>query len=67
MFTFYIENYEPFGSLIKNCPKLDKTISKVSRFSELVVYKSSVSIVQKAIIQVVSFTSVNVCICTSIS
>ena len=24
MFTFYIETHEPFGSLTKNCPKLDK-------------------------------------------
>ena len=27
MFTFYIENHEPFGSLTKNCPKLDKNKS----------------------------------------
>ena len=29
MFTFYIENHEPFGSLTKNCPKLDKNKSIV--------------------------------------
>ena len=33
MFTFYIENHEPFESLTKNCPKLDKNKSMVSRFS----------------------------------
>ena len=36
MFTFYIENHEPFGSLTKNCPKLDKNKSIVSRFSVFV-------------------------------
>ena len=30
MFTFYIENHEPFGPLTKNCPKLDKNKSIVS-------------------------------------
>ena len=35
MFTFYIENHEPFGSLTKNFPKLDKNKSIVSRFSVL--------------------------------
>ena len=54
MFTFYIENHEPFGSLTKNCPKLDKNISEVSRFSLLVVYKSAVSTVYKATMQDVS-------------
>ena len=29
-FTFYIENRESFGSLTKNCPKLDKNRSVVS-------------------------------------
>ena len=48
MFTFYIENHEPFGSLTKNCPKLDKNKSIVSRFSVFVVYKSAVSTVQKS-------------------
>ena len=38
-FTFYIENHEPFGSLTKNFPKLDKNKSIVSRFSVFVVYK----------------------------
>ena len=45
MFTFYIENHEPFGSLTKNCPKLDKNWVQISVF---VVYKSAVSTVQKA-------------------
>ena len=48
MFTFYIENHEPFRSLTKNCPKLDKNKSTVSRFSVFVVYKSAVSTVQKS-------------------
>ena len=48
MFTFYIENHEPFGSLTKNCQKLDKNKSIVSRFSVFVVYKSEVSTVQKS-------------------
>ena len=42
MFTFYIENHEPFGPLAKNCPKLDKNKSIVSRFSVFIVYKSAV-------------------------
>ena len=49
MFTFYIENDEPFGPLTKNCPKLDKNKSIVSRFLVFVVYKSAVSNVQKSI------------------
>ena len=48
MFTFYIENHEPFGVLTKNSPKLDKNKSMVSRFSVSVVYKSAVSTVQKS-------------------
>ena len=48
MFTFYIENHEPFGSLTKNCPKLDKNKSIVSRFSVFVVYKWAVSTFQKS-------------------
>ena len=48
MFTFYIENYEPSGALTKNCPKLNKNKGIVSGFSVLVVYQSSVSIVQKS-------------------
>ena len=47
MFTFYIENHEPFGSLTKNCLKLDKNKSIVSRFSAFVVYKSADGTVQK--------------------
>ena len=47
MFDFYIENHEPFGSLTKNGPKLDKNKSIVSRFSVFVVYKSAVGTVQK--------------------
>ena len=48
MFTFYIENHEPFGPLTKNCSKLDKNKSIVPRFSVFVVYKSAVSTVQKS-------------------
>ena len=48
MFTFYIEKREPFESLTKNCPKLDKNKNIVSRFSVFVVYKSAVSTAQKA-------------------
>ena len=45
---FHIENHEPFGSPTKNCPKLDKNNSIVSRFSVFVVYKSAASTVQKS-------------------
>ena len=45
MFTFYIENHEPFEPLTKNCPKLGKNKSIVSRFSVFAVYKSTVSTV----------------------
>ena len=48
MFTFYIENHEPFGSLTKNCPKQDKNKSIVSRSSVFAVYKSAVSTVQES-------------------
>ena len=48
MFTFYIENHEPFGPLTKNFPKLDKNKSIVSRFSIFVVHKSAVSTAQKS-------------------
>ena len=48
MFTFHIENHGPFGSLTKNCPKLDKNKSTVSRFSVFLIYKSAVSTVQKS-------------------
>ena len=44
MLTFFVEIHELFGSLTKNCPKLDKSI--VSRFSVFAVYKSAVSTVQ---------------------
>ena len=44
---FYIENHEPFGQMTKNCPKLDKNRSIVSRFSVFVVYESVVSSAQK--------------------
>ena len=47
MFIFYIENHEPFGSLTKNCPQLDKNKSIVSTFSVFVVHKSAVSTIQK--------------------
>ena len=46
MFIFYIENHEPFESLVKNCLQLDKDKSIVSRFQylwstylQLVVFK----------------------------
>ena len=48
MFTFCIKNHEPFRPLTKNCPKLDKNKSIVSSFLVFVVYKSAVSIFQKA-------------------
>ena len=71
MFTFYIENHEPLGPplrpLTKKCPKLDKNKSIVSRFSVFVVYESAVSAVKKKTYRVFQFSSVNVCICTSIS
>ena len=44
MFTFYIENHEPFD---KELPKIDKNKSIVSRFSVFLVYKSAISTVQK--------------------
>ena len=47
MFTFYIGNYEPFGPLPKNCPKLGKNKIIVSRFSVFVVHKAGFSTVQK--------------------
>ena len=62
MFTFYIENHEPFGSLTKNCPKLDKNKSVLSRISVFVVYKSAVSTVQK-INYVGCFNFVSECLC----
>ena len=45
---FLYRNHEPFGSLTKNCPKLDKDKSIVSRFSVFVVYKLAVSTIQKS-------------------
>ena len=48
MFTFYIENHEPFGPLTKNCPQLDKNKSTVSKISLFVVYKSAVTPFKKA-------------------
>ena len=48
MSTFFIKDHEPFGPLTKNCPKLDKNESKVSRFSAFAVYKSAVGTVQKS-------------------
>ena len=47
MCIFYIENHEPFGSLTKNCSKLDKNKSIVSRFSVFVVYNLAASTVQE--------------------
>ena len=48
MFTFYIENHEPFGALTKNYPKLDKNKGIVSRFSVFLVYTSAISTVKKS-------------------
>ena len=48
MFTFYIENNEPFRSLRKNCLNLDKNNSTVSTFSIFVVYRSAPSTIQKS-------------------
>ena len=48
MFTLYLENHEPFGSLTKNSPWLGKNKSIVSKFSALVVYKSAVTTIQKS-------------------
>ena len=45
MFTFYIENHEPFWSLTKNYPWLEKKEHIVPTFSVFVVYKSAVSTV----------------------
>ena len=61
MFTFYIENHELFGPLTKNCPKLDKNKSVVSRFLVFVVYKLAVSTVQKSN-YVVCFNFVSECL-----
>ena len=60
MFTFFIENHEPFGSLTKNCPELDKIKSIVSRFLVFVVYNSAVSTAQKRNCRMFQFSSVNV-------
>ena len=68
MFAFYIKNHEPFGPLTKNCPTLDKNKSIVSSFLVFVVYKSAVSTIQKSnYVGCFTISSVNVCICTSIS
>ena len=48
MFTFHIENHEPFGPLTKNYPTLDKIKSIVSSFLVFGVYKAAVSTVQKS-------------------
>ena len=48
LFNVYIENHEPFGSMTKNWPKLDKNKSIVSRFSVFVVDKSAISNVEKS-------------------
>ena len=47
MFNFYIENHEPFGSLMKNCLQLNKDKSIVSTFSVSVVHKSAASSIKK--------------------
>ena len=41
MFTFYIENHEPFGPVTKNFPKLDKNKSIGSRFSVFILAVST--------------------------
>ena len=67
IFTFYIENHEPIQPLTKNCRNLDKNKSIMSRFSVVLLYKSAVSTVQKQQqCGMFQFSSVNVCICTSI-
>ena len=38
MFTFYIENHEPFGPMTKNCPKLNNNKDIEFRFYIFVVY-----------------------------
>ena len=48
MFTFHIENHEPFGPLTKNFPKLDKNKITVPRFSVFVVYKSAVNTIKES-------------------
>ena len=65
MFTFNIENHEPFGILTKNCPKLDKNKTTESRFSVFVPTNQQLVPFQKATVGNVSISSVNVCICTS--
>ena len=47
MFTFYIENHEPFGPLTKSCLLLDKNKSIVSTSLIFEVYKSTVNTIQK--------------------
>ena len=46
--TCYSSIQSYFGSLTKNCPKLDKNKSLALRFSVFVVYKSAVSTVEKS-------------------
>ena len=65
MFTFYIKNHGPFGPLRRNCPKLGKNKNIVSIFSGFIAHKSTFSTVQ--LCRMFQFSSVNVCICTSIS
>ena len=68
MFTFFFKNDEPFGPLTKNCPRLDKNKSIVSIFSVFVVYKPAVVYrSKKQLCRMFQFSSVNACICTSIS
>ena len=54
MFTFYLENHEPFGALTKNCPKLDKNKSMVSRLSVFVVYESAVKVCSSTLSDLIS-------------
>ena len=47
MLDVYIENHEPFGSLTKNCQKMNRNKSIMSAFSVFVFYKSAVSTIRK--------------------
>ena len=53
MLNFYIKNHDPYGSLTKNCQKLDKN-GIVSAFSVFVVCRSTVSTFRRETMQGVS-------------
>ena len=69
MFTFYIENHEPFGALTKNSPKLDKnkSIASVQIFGIFNLQIGNWYRLRKQLCWMFQFSSVNACICTSIS